>query len=48
MSQSVLLNPFQNLDLSSPADRAKLKEYIIIKMKEGYMPIFLRFEDKTA
>ena len=34
------------MDLNSPADRAKFKKSIIIKVKEGYMPIFLRFEDK--
>ena len=34
------------MDLNSPADRAKIKKSVIIKVKEGYMPIFLRFEDK--
>ena len=46
MSQNVLLNPLQNIDLNSPADRAKFKKSIIIKVKEGYMPIFLRFDQK--
>ena len=46
MSKRVLINPLQNMDLNSPADIAKLKEYAIIKVKEGYMPIFLRFDQK--
>ena len=46
MSRSVLLSSLQNIDLNSPADIAKIKESVIIKMKEGYIPIFLRFEDQ--
>ena len=34
------------MDLNSPADRAKIKKSVIIKVKEGYMPIFLRFDQK--
>jgi hypothetical protein len=46
MSRSVLLSSLQNIDLNSPADIAKIKESVIIKMKEGYTPIFLRFEEQ--
>ena len=46
MSRSVLLSSLQNIDLNSPADIAKIKESVIIKMKEGYIPIFLSFEDQ--
>ena len=44
MSQSVLLSSFQNLDVNSPTDIAKIKESIVAKMNEGYFPIFFHIE----
>ena len=44
MSRSVLLSSFQNLDLNSPSDKAQIKESVIKREQEGYLPIFLRLD----
>ena len=45
MSQSVLLSSYNNIDLNSAQDMAKIKQSVIQQMEKGYIPIFLRFED---
>ncbi len=41
MSQSILLSSFQNINLNSPNDLAKIKESVIKKTNKGCFPIFL-------
>ena len=48
ISRSVLLSSFQNIDLNSPSDRAQIKESVIKRMQEGYLPIFLRIDGEKS
>ena len=48
ISRSVLLSSFQNIDLNSPSDRAQIKESVIKRVQEGYLPIFLRIDGEKS
>ena len=48
ISRSVLLSSFQNIDLNSPSDMAKIKESVIKRVQEGYLPIFLRIDGEKS
>ena len=42
------MSSFQNIDLNSPSDRAQIKESVIKRVQEGYLPLFLRIAGEKS